>query len=418
MSDGPSGAVSDRSWDELPAGVSRQFEPELRRRLLRLRRSLHRHPELSGSERRTQRTLAAELEKLEPAELRQVAGTGLVARLPGRDPAAPMVAIRGDIDALPIAEATGLAFASEEPGVMHACGHDVHATWTIGAAHLLGDHPAAGDVLVVLQPAEERAKGARAVLESGALDGARAIFGGHVDRQYPVGAVVVHEGPVAASADFFAVRLDGAGGHGARPHQTRDPIAAAAALVTALYATIPRRLDPERPTVLSIGSFQAGEAANVIPDRAVLRGTIRATVPGARELVVRELHRLAESIAAAHGVEASVDVEPAVPPIVNPPEPVAWARAAARSLLGAEGLVPLAAANMAGEDFAFYMERMPGCFLRVGAREPGGEFVPAHSPRFYAADEAIFVGAAVLAETARRASAVLAGIERDAGAAE
>lgn len=367
MSDGPSGVASDRSRDELPPGVAGQFEPELRWRLLRLRRSLHRHPELSGSERPTQRTLAAELEELE--ELRQVAGTGLVARVRGRDPAAPTVAIRGDIDALPIAEATGLAFASEEPGVMHACGHDVHATWTIGAAHLLAGHPAAGDVLVVLQPAEERAKGARAVLESGALDGARAIFGGHVDRQYPVGAVVVHEGPVAASADFFAVQLDGAGGHGARPHQTRDPIAAAAALVTALYATIPRRL--------------------------------------------------AESIAAAaHGVKASVDVDPAVPPIVNPPEPVAWARAAVWSLLRAEGLVPLAAANMAGEDFAFYMEQMPGCFVRVGAREPGGEFVPAHSPRFYAADGAIFVGAAVLAETARRASAALAGIKGTAGVAE
>ncbi len=397
----------------LPAGVAERFPPALRERLVALRRSLHRHPELSGAERRTQRELRTALEAAAPAELREVAGTGLVARIAGSEPDVPPVAVRGDIDALPITEATGLPYASEETGVMHACGHDVHATWAVAAAHLLSARPAAGDVLVVLQPAEERALGARAVLESGALDGAAVIFGGHVDREYPVGAVVVHEGPIAASADFFAVRLRGAGGHGARPHQTRDPIAAAAALVTVLYATVPRRLDPDRPAVLTVGSLHAGEAANVIPDRAELRGTIRATLPEVREMVIGELRRLAEAVAGAHGVDAEVVVEPAVPPLLNAPRPAAWARAAALDVLGPEGVVPLAAANLAGEDFAIYLERMAGCFLRIGAREPGGEFVPAHSPRFYAAEEALFVGAAVLAEAARRASAALA---EDAGA--
>lgn len=347
------------------------------------------------------------LERTAASGILEVAGTGLVARIPGLDPAAPTVAVRGDMDALPIAEETGLAFASRDGGIMHACGHDVHATWAVGAAHLLSRRPARGDVLVVLQPSEERARGARAVLESGALDEVAAIFGGHVDRGYRVGSVVAQKGPVAASADFFEVRLQGSGGHGARPHQTRDPLAAAAALVTALYATIPRRLDPDRPTVLSVGALQAGEAANVIPDTAVLKGTIRATVPGARDLVIREMRRLAESLAAAHGVESEVRVESAVPPLLNLPEPAEWARTAVLSLLGPEGLEPLGSANLGGEDFAFYLERMPGCFLRIGARERGGEFIAAHSPRFYAAEESIFVGAAVLAESARVASAAL-----------
>lgn len=404
----------DRTGDgplALPPRVGRLFPAELRERLLLLRRELHADPELSGAERRTQGRLRAALEEIDIRDVRDVGGTGLIGCIPGRQGDGPPVALRGDVDALPIQETTGLPFASRNAGVMHACGHDVHAAWTVAAAHLLSRRPAANDVLILLQPAEERAEGARAILESGALEGVAAIFGGHVDRQYPVGQVVAQPGPLAASTDLFEVVVSGSGGHGARPHETRDPIAAGAALISALYAQLPRRLASDRPTVVSVGSFQAGEAANVIPERALLRGTIRATDPPTRASVVEEVRRIAAAIAAAHGVEAEVDVHAGVPPLVNPPQAAAWARRAAEDVLGASGVVPLAAPNMAGEDFAFYLERMPGCFLRIGARGPGEAFIPAHSPRFHAAEGAIFVGGAVLAEAARRASAALGGGE-------
>ncbi|HEX5436647.1 MAG TPA: M20 family metallopeptidase, partial [Gemmatimonadaceae bacterium] len=324
-----------------------------------------------------------------------------------RDPVLPLVALRGDIDALPIQEETGLPFASERAGVMHACGHDVHATWAVGAAHLLSHDPAPGDVLIVLQPAEETGHGAEAMLASGALDGVGAIFGGHVDRRFAVGQVVAEAGPLAASADTFTIDLIGGGAHGARPHEAADPIVAAGALIGALQTIVARRVNPAHPAVVTVGSIHAGSAPNIIPGRATLTGTLRATDPATRELLVDEVRRIAESTAAVHRLRAEVTIALGPPPIVNPPGPAAWAREAAVSLLGESAVVPLGVLNMGGEDFASYMERMPGCFLRIGAREPGGENIPAHSPRFYAAQESIFVGAAVLAETARVASAAV-----------
>src|SRR5262249_21001584 len=187
------------------------------------------------------------LAELRPAAIARVAGTGVVARIAGRDRRAPVVAVRGDIDALPVAEDTGLPFASHNDGVMHACGHDVHATWAVGAAALLAREPAAGDVLVVLQPAEETGKGAPAVLATGALDEVRAIFGGHVDRRFAVGQVVADEGPLAASADTFEVELHGQGAHAARPHESADPIVGLGALIGALQTIVARRLNPATP---------------------------------------------------------------------------------------------------------------------------------------------------------------------------
>ena len=389
----------------LPGKLEELFSRPLQDTLVELRRDLHEHPELSGHEERTADVLQAALARLEPASIARVAGTGIVARIRGRDSSRPPVAIRGDIDALPIQEDTGLPFASQRAGVMHACGHDVHATWAVGAAHLLAANPAPSDVLIVLQPAEETGRGASAVLASGALDGVAAIFGGHVDRRFAVGQVVAQAGPLAASADEFEVELIGSGAHGARPHEAADPIVGAGALIGALQTVVLRRVNPAYPAVLSIGSIHAGSAPNVIPERATLAGTLRATDPDTRQLLIDEVRRIAESTATAYRLRAETTIELGTPPIVNPPEAAEWARQAAVSLLGEEAVVPLGFLNMGGEDFSYYMERIPGCFLRIGAREPGGEAIPAHSPRFYAAEESIFVGAAVLAETARIASA-------------
>ncbi len=347
------------------------------------------------------------LRSLGITDIERVGKTGVVARVRGKNSSAPVVAVRGDIDALPIHEATGLPFSSTVDGVMHACGHDVHATWAVGAAALLAEQPAAGDTLVVLQPAEETGKGALSILESGALDGVQAIFGGHVDRRFEVGQVVADDGPLAASADVFEIELVGGGAHAARPHESRDPIVALGAVISAIQSIVSRRLNPATPGVVTIGMVHAGTASNVIPDRAKLSGTVRAVEPVSRKMMLEEVGNVARAVASGFGVEARVILDYGPPPIVNPVQPTAWARSAATSILGEQNIVPLGFLNLAGEDFAHYMESIPGCFLRIGAREIGGAVIPAHAPTFYAAEESIFVGAAVLAESARVASLAL-----------
>jgi len=402
--------LAPRAIDDAPAAVAfaTLFTSEARAALSALRRDLHQHPELAFAESRTAAVLERELATLSPVSIARVAGTGVVARMRGRTPGAPVVAVRGDIDALPIQEATGLPFASANAGVMHACGHDVHAAWAVGAARLLAGQPAEGDVLVVLQPAEETGKGAAALLASGALDEVAAIFGGHVDRRFEVGQVVAQPGSLAAAADVFEIELAGRGAHGARPHESADPIVCAAAIISALQTIVARRVNPSTPAVVTVATMHAGQAPNVIPERATLSGTLRAVDKDTRQLLGTSVRQLAEGIAAAHGLVATVNLTLGPPPIVNPETPVMWARAAVESLLGADALVPLGITNMAGEDFAYYMERMPGCFMRIGARLPGEPVIAAHTPQFHAAEESLFVGAAVLAETARVASAALA----------
>jgi amidohydrolase len=392
----------------VPQSVRSLYSDDLARQLSTLRRDLHRNPELSWKELRTADLLTTTLTGFGVTEIRRVAGTGLVARVPGRDRSAPVVALRGDIDALPIQEATGLPFASINPGVMHACGHDVHASWAVAATRLLLDSPARGDVLVVFQPAEEVGEGARGILESGALDSVRAIFGGHVDRRFEVGQVVAQQGGLAASTDTFRITLTGAGSHGARPHESADPIVGAGALIGALQTIVSRRLDPAKPGVVTVGTINAGTAANIIPDSVHLSGTIRATSSDARTLLTGEVRRIADAIASAYGLRAEITLSGGTPPIVNPEITANWAREAVTHVLGADALVPLGTTNMGGEDFAEYMQKIPGCFMRIGAREPGGRVIAAHSPSYYAAEDALFIGAAVLAESARVASDALA----------
>lgn len=390
--------------DAIPDAVLACFTADEATRIIELRRDLHAHPELSWKETRTQERLELALRHAGITDIRRIARTGLVARIPGRIPGAPVIALRGDIDALPIHEATNLPFASTNAGVMHACGHDVHASWAVGAALLLHRSPADGDVVVILQPAEEVGQGAAEVLDSGALDGVRAIFGGHVDRRFAVGQVVAQAGPLAASTDTFTITLTGAGAHGARPHESADPIIGLASLVTALQTIISRRLDPAQPGVVTVGMVNAGSASNIIPESAVLQGTVRATTAAARDLIVGEVDRLSFAIAAAHRLTAAVTWGERTPPVVNSADGAQWAIEAAVRVLGADAVVPLGTTNMGGEDFAFYLEKLPGCFLRIGARERGGEVIAAHSPRFYPAEESLLVGAAVLAECARVAS--------------
>jgi amidohydrolase len=403
------GRLPTRAELHLPARIANRFSDGEIAMLLTLRRTLHHYPELSLYEYRTAERLVAALRTIGVTDITRVAQTGVVARVRGRFADAPIVAIRGDIDALPITEATGLPFASSVSGTMHACGHDVHATWAIGAAMDLVRAPADGDVLIVLQPAEEIGAGASAILASGALDGVAAIFGAHVDRRFVVGEVIAEAGALAASADTFTITLTGKGAHGARPHEAADPIVAAAALITALQTIVSRRIDPSDAAVCTVGSVHSGVASNVIPESATLSGTLRAMDAATRERLRTAVTQLTTDIATAYGVSAVVNVEHGTPPIVNPAREASWASDAARRVLGPDAVVPFRITNMGGEDFAFYLERVPGCFLRFGARAAGEDPIAAHSPRFDVAEGAIFVGAAVLAECARVASTALRG---------
>lgn len=382
--------------------------PEVGDTIVSLRHELHRYPELSSEETRTAELLESTLAQIRPKTLRRVAGTGVIARISGRDPAAPVIALRGDIDALPIQEETGVDFASRNDGVMHACGHDVHAAWTVGAALSLTAAPAEGDVLVLLQPAEETAQGARAVLESGALEDVSAILGAHVDMHYPAGSVVAQAGHMAASADEFKVSLSGAGSHAARPHEGRNPIVGGAALINVLQSVIPRTVAPGQPAVLTVSTFNGGAVSNVIPESALLTGTLRAANSVTREALQLELTNVARQIGAAFGLETSIEYLAGTPPLVNEPAAIGWVREAVVSILGRDALMPLAGPNLGGEDFAFYLERMRGCFFRVGGCAMGQPHTPAHSSGFLPEDASVLVGAAVLAESARIASKRLA----------
>ena len=381
------------------------FTREERDQIVALRRTLHANPELSWEERATQRTLRAELVALGITDVREIADTGLVAIIPGTRPGAPVIAIRGDIDALPITEETGVPFASRTPGVMHACGHDMHAAWAVAAGMLLKKQPAEGEVRLILQPAEEVGEGATKVLESGALDGVSAIFGAHVDWRFEVGEVVVTPGPLAASTDTFEIVFHGKGGHGARPQDTIDPVVGLGAFILEVQSLVSRRLDPGLPGVVTVGMVEAGIASNVIPERARCAGTIRATTPEARRLLCEGVTAMAEAVAATHRLRAEVTLSEGTPPLVNTAQAAEWARQSARALLGDHALKSLATANMGGEDFAFYTERMEGCFMRVGTFREGRSRAGVHTPRFDPDEAALFVGGALLAECARTAGA-------------
>ena len=371
--------------------------------LREFREDLHRNPELSFEEHQTTDRIEAMLSSLGLEKVQRFERTGLALRIPGTGNG-PTVAVRGDIDALPIQENNSVEFASRVPGVMHACGHDIHAAWAAGAALLLSLEPPEGDVVVVFQPAEELGLGAATVIDSGVLEGVSMIFGAHVDPRWIVGEVVADLGPVAAATDEFLIRVVGMGGHGARPQLGRDPVVAASMLVVELQTIVARRVTPGDPAVVTVGEFHAGTAANIIPGEARLAGTLRSVTTSTRVLLRESVEDLAMAMAGPFGVEVSVEFSGGTPPLVNSAEATGFARTAAINLVGEERLSSLEEPNMGGEDFAVYLENIPGCFLRIGSRFSKDATVGAHTPDFFPQTECVFVGATILADAARAAA--------------
>ena len=387
-----------------PKQLTPLFTSKERRWLTSLREDLHRYPELSFKEKKTQVRLEKALRDLGIKDVKKVAKTGLVATIKGRHPRAPKIAIRGDIDALPIQETTNLSYASVNKGVMHACGHDAHASWAIGSALLLSKQPASGDVLIVLQPAEEIAQGAKEVLKSGALDHVKAIYGAHADRGFAIPKVVIHKGPISAASDIISIVLKGKSAHGARPQEGHSPIQGLAALINGFQTIVSRRIAPHDTSVVSIGRIQAGNTHNIIPETVTLLGTIRSVDEQVRESIHKELRHMLKSVSSAYRIEHKITITKGSPAIINKDPYISFADQAVQDILGKSAAINLPEPNMGAEDFAFYLKEIPGGFLRIGSRLPKEEHIPAHNSNFHVHNHAIFVGASVLAQTARIAS--------------
>lgn len=387
------------------------FEPwdgeRLQGKLTAIRRHLHRYPELAYEEKETTVAIRNWLSEAGIAEAEHTLATGLVAEIKGAEEG-PVVALRADIDSLPIREETGLPFASEIPGKMHACGHDFHTAAIIGAAYLLKRDASRlkGTVKLLFQPAEEKGTGALRVLESGALRGVDAILGMHNKPDLPVGTVGIKPGPLMASVDGFKVELTGVGTHAAVPNAGVDPIVASAHLVTALQTIVSRNVGSLRSAVVSVTRIQSGTTWNVIPDKAILEGTIRTFDESLRLEVKEHFERIVAGVSSGLGVRPEIQWYPGPPSVSNEPQ-LTELMIHAANRVGLSVVTP--EPSPAGEDFAFYQREIPGAFVFVGTSGPH-EW---HHPAFDLDESALEPAARLFAEAAAQALERLAEGRRD-----
>ncbi|WP_174503107.1 amidohydrolase [Acidiphilium sp. C61] len=368
------------------------------------RRDFHAHPELGYQERRTAALVAERLTAFGLDVTTGVGGTGVVGTLRAGS-GNRAIALRADMDALPIEEAGDAPWRSTTPGTMHACGHDGHTTMLLAAArYLAATRRFSGTIHFIFQPAEEGGAGARAMLEDGLLERFPfdSVFGAHNDPLLPIGVVSASPGTVNAASDTLMIRLSGKGGHAARPHQAIDPIVAGAQIVVGLQSLVARHVAPLESAVVSVCTFHAGSATNVIPETATLSGTVRTLTPQVQDQMAREIPVLVRGLAAAAGVGVEVGYERGYPPVVNDPAAASAFAEAARAVVGASQVRTTMPASMGGEDFAFYALERPGCFFRIGQADGARGAVPLHHPRYDFNDAIIPLGAALFAAIAVR----------------
>lgn len=367
-----------------------------------IRRHLHRHPELAFAEFATARFIVKQLGELGIPCREQVGRTGIVASLGSKEISAACVALRADMDALPITEQTGLPFASETVGVMHACGHDGHVAMLLGAAALLKAKEAElpGRVVLIFQPAEEGDGGAQGMIAEGALDGVGAIFAGHIDRNYGLNEIVVQPGLISAFTDEFSIEIRSQGGHAAKPHETADSILAAGQLITSIQSIVAREVHPCLPAVITVGAIHGGSAPNVIASQVILEGTVRTTSPETRSVCIASLKRMTKAMEQLHRVETSFTLVEGYPPVINDPVATRIATEVAAGIVGQDEVKGQPLPSLGGEDFSFFLQKIPGCLVRFGARRIDGRDAPAHSPLFDFDEEILPIGALFLARTA------------------
>ena len=374
-------------------------------RLISIRRKIHAHPELGGSETETARTIVEELHRIGGYTIRENAGAnagghGVIADIRGEAGDGPCIALRADMDALEIEEETGLPFASETPGIMHACGHDHHVTMLLGAAELIKNHihEIKGSVRLIFQPAEECVPigGALPLLQENVLENVDAIFGLHVWPTLPAGVLGIKPGPQMASADHFFIRVHGESAHGAMPEKGKDALLAGAALVQALQSIVSRNISPVDGAIVTVGIFEAGHQWNIIPGECYLEGTCRTFDEDVRDTIENRMRTLVEQISAAYGCTGELDFQRGHEPLINDKEMTDYMLSTYRELYGNEAGITLDAPAMTGEDFARYLLIRPGAFGWLGTTKEEEEFHPLHSNHFTGNEDVLPRGAALL----------------------
>lgn len=371
-------------------------------RLLEIRRHIHAHPELSGQEWQTAAYAAGVLSSCGLHVREAVGKTGVVAELAGNGSDNRTLGIRTDMDALPIQEQTQLDFASCKPGIMHACGHDVHTTLGLGTAMVLSQlgQPLPGNVRLLFQPAEEIACGANWMVRDGAMRDVNAIYGVHVFPSIPARSVGIRYGALTAAADELEITIQGESGHGARPHEAIDAIWIAARVITALQQAIARTQNPLRPLVLTIGQINGGRAPNIIADRVHLAGTLRSLHPETRENLPLWLEGILAGVCHSMGATFELNYRPGVPSVQNDPALTQILERAAREAWGDDRIQILSEPSLGAEDFSLYLEEAPGCMFRLGVGFEDKTNYPLHHPRFEVDEASIVTGVVTLAYAA------------------
>ena len=413
MHRGEFGLSSQDAWNTLePWEV--QFDEQIARResqQIEIRRHLHTHPEPSGEEIETSKFIVRLLSEagLKPRLCRD--GVGVVADLNVGKPSrqSPLIAIRGDLDALRISDEKTVAYASQKPGVMHACGHDVHTSILLGAAlagaNVNGRMSESADefgacLRFLFQPAEETCVGAQWLVEQGALGGVDAILGMHVDPERLVGEVGIRYGVLTANCDEVELVVKGHGGHAARPHQTIDPIAASAHLISTLYKFLPRSIDSRNPSVFTIGTVNGGCAPNVIPEHVELRGSLRTIDSSSRNTQKKRIEEICGGVEQNSGAKIHIRFLRPLKAVYNHPHIASALEEASQRVLGSDKTFLIDRPSMGGEDFSVYLDHVPGALLRLGCGSPGGNSPFLHSPRFDVDERTIAVGTRILIRAA------------------
>ncbi|AWN23748.1 amidohydrolase [Deinococcus irradiatisoli] len=367
------------------------------------RRHLHQHPELSFHEHQTADYVEGELKKMPHLTLSRPTPTSILAVLKGQAGPGRTVLLRADMDALPIQEDTGLEFASQNPGVMHACGHDGHTAMLLGAAKVLSARPEAlhGEVRFIFQHAEELFPGgAQQVVDAGIMDGVDVAVGTHLMSPLATGVIVLRDGPLLAASDAFEISIEGRGGHAASPHETVDPVVIAAQVVLAFQSVVSRQRDPLEPAVLSVTQINGGTAHNVIANTVTLGGTVRTFDPELRKLMPQRMEQVVQGVTAAYGASYTFKYHHGYRAVHNDPEITAILREVARETLGPAITLSDGKPIMGGEDFSAYLTKAPGTFIAIGAGGPGA--APHHHPKFTVDEQALEHGVKLYVGAARR----------------